>query len=528
MIDGPLVLLSALTRRRGALGGVSAVLGRLLAGDEQGLADLLRRLAEALSVPVKSLDKELSSGIRRGTADPIVDRGREYARRTGDADVHVRHLLAAVTTGDLPPLVLAALRTTPEQLRTRLRAAIRDTVPDESPAVWDQILLTPAEIVELAGGYSRDTVDDAERIPLTEDRLGVGTYVSMLATVIARRDTPLPLSVGLFGEWGSGKSYFMGLLRDKIQTLSDSGDEAYWREIVPITFNAWHYADTNLWASLGNEIFEQLAGPGASAAEHREALRDELSEKTERALELRVANQRAQQEATRLRAELDQARAAAAGSAAALISAVVASPTVQAHLDKAWSRLGVSAEAEKAELLAAELHQTGGDVDALRLATRSPRGRLPVVLAAVALGVLVLSVSFAGDVSRWLAGGGLAGLVVALAGITAALRKVRSGIRTLTAAAAEIRAEVDRGTDEKVAAERSRLRMAEAQASVLESQLSEVLQRVGGAGPRTGRARSGAALVRLRLGARGQRRLPARAGTHLDHPPRLRAAHRPP
>lgn len=50
-------------------------------------------------------------------------------------------------------------------------------------------------------------VDVARGIPLEDDHLGVARYVSMLAAVIARADTPLPLSVGLFGEWGSGKSY---------------------------------------------------------------------------------------------------------------------------------------------------------------------------------------------------------------------------------------------------------------------------------------------------------------------------------
>ncbi|MGY2061636.1 P-loop NTPase fold protein, partial [Nocardia gipuzkoensis] len=68
----------------------------------------------------------------------------------------------------------------------------------------------PAEPAELAGGVSSDLVDPNRGIPLTEDRLDFAPYVSMLATVIADGSTPLPLSVGVFGEWGSGKSFFMG------------------------------------------------------------------------------------------------------------------------------------------------------------------------------------------------------------------------------------------------------------------------------------------------------------------------------
>ena len=81
----------------------------------------------------------------------------------------------------------------------------------------------------------------------------------MLASVIANKDTPLPLSIGLFGEWGSGKSFFMGRLRQQIAELST--EDGYLTRIEQIGFNAWHYADTNLWASLGDEIFRQLARP---------------------------------------------------------------------------------------------------------------------------------------------------------------------------------------------------------------------------------------------------------------------------
>ena len=479
-VDGPLLLLSALTRRRDHVGGVSAVLARALAGDPSRLPDLLTRVAQSLPVPPRSLDKPPASpGDLGATGNRVVDLARGYARRTGVADVHVRHLLAAVVTEPLPPPVIEALETTPADLRRHLRAAIRDVLPDESPSVWDEILLEPVESLELAGGYSRDTVGDAERIPLDEDRLGVGTYVSMLATVIARRDTPLPLSVGLFGEWGSGKSYFMGLLRDRIHMLSRREDDAYWREIVPITFNAWHYADTNLWASLGNEIFEQLAGPGATAARQREALREELTEKTERAVELRAASERAEQEAVRLRKELDQARIDAARSKQGLVDAVVASPTVRGQLARAWAALGVSDDVAQGELLAAELRGAAEDLDPVRIATRSPRGRASLLAAAVALVGLLLSVVFAGQLSRFLAGGGLVALTGAIAGVTTAVTRARSGLQTLAAAAAEIRAQVEQSDEEEVSGQRDRLRTAEARASVLESTLSEVLQRVG-------------------------------------------------
>ena len=75
----------------------------------------------------------------------------------------------------------------------------------------------------------------------------------------------MPLAVGLFGSWGSGKSHFMNLMDQHMKRLArdtrdgqTSADAQWCKEIVPIYFNAWHYVDTNLWASLVTEIFDGL------------------------------------------------------------------------------------------------------------------------------------------------------------------------------------------------------------------------------------------------------------------------------
>jgi hypothetical protein len=97
------------------------------------------------------------------------------------------------------------------------------------------------------------------------DYLDVEAEAKRLADLIALRETNLPLAVGLFANWGSGKSHFMGLLRmHMLNRASDARgkngtpDERWCKEIVPIVFNAWHYLDSNLWASLVSEIFERL------------------------------------------------------------------------------------------------------------------------------------------------------------------------------------------------------------------------------------------------------------------------------
>jgi len=118
----------------------------------------------------------------------------------------------------------------------------------------------PAINNDLLAGVQSDT-------PGGDDLLDITPEVNALASVLAAKDADPPLALGLFGEWGSGKSFFMGRLEGRIRALQDDAQEArkagaessYCEHIVQLTFNAWNYIDTNLWASLATEIFEGLA-----------------------------------------------------------------------------------------------------------------------------------------------------------------------------------------------------------------------------------------------------------------------------
>jgi predicted KAP-like P-loop ATPase len=77
------------------------------------------------------------------------------------------------------------------------------------------------------------------------------------------------LAVGIFGEWGEGKSHFMQLLRGEVGRVDTAAQEhdanesalnpLKYSHIRQVRFNAWHYSETDLWASLVSEIFSQLA-----------------------------------------------------------------------------------------------------------------------------------------------------------------------------------------------------------------------------------------------------------------------------
>jgi hypothetical protein len=98
--------------------------------------------------------------------------------------------------------------------------------------------------------------------PDGEDLLDIKQEVEALCTVLASKDVKPPISLGLFGDWGSGKSFFMKKMEarfNKLQEIARQEDSAYCSNIVQLWFNAWHYMDTNLWASLATEIFDELA-----------------------------------------------------------------------------------------------------------------------------------------------------------------------------------------------------------------------------------------------------------------------------
>ena len=126
-----------------------------------------------------------------------------------------------------------------------------------------------------------------------EDSLEVTDWADQLGELIALRETRLPLAIGLFGNWGSGKSHFMNLIDQRLKTKMDQarseGATSRWcGQIVPVYFNAWHYLDANLWASLVSQIFESLftyLRPKVDELKKMQQLLEEASGATARAAE---------------------------------------------------------------------------------------------------------------------------------------------------------------------------------------------------------------------------------------------------
>jgi len=108
--------------------------------------------------------------------------------------------------------------------------------------------------------------DHGRKTDLGDDLVNIRAEVDAFAYLLASRGLRPPLAVGLFGDWGSGKSFFMEAVRGRIEQLTGDpqvvaqpqAEVPFWKRIVQIQFNAWHYVEGDLWASLVDHIFNQL------------------------------------------------------------------------------------------------------------------------------------------------------------------------------------------------------------------------------------------------------------------------------
>jgi hypothetical protein len=124
--------------------------------------------------------------------------------------------------------------------------------------------------------YTADRADD------DRDLLKRSRDVEAFASLIAARTVEAPLSIGLFGDWGSGKSWFMGQLRRRVAAIAADARESgalqrevtFFKHIAQVEFNAWHYAEGDVLASLVDHIFSRLdLGEGVGYVEQEQARR---------------------------------------------------------------------------------------------------------------------------------------------------------------------------------------------------------------------------------------------------------------
>jgi hypothetical protein len=236
---------------------------------DQAFLDLL-----AVRMPDPSQHPESLSDLSviDDDANSIIERGRKLAQQYNRREKGLMRLK------DLFGAVLMEWKTSSRSILTSALQTAQHSIsideiskayleylaqPDSTDLVLFMHHFFPSLMEEQAGmaltGFSADTRS-------TEDLVGVGSEVASLGYLIANKDLTPPLAIGLFGDWGSGKSFFMQSLKEHIHNLTrlarESGrpqkDIKIFKHIVQIEFNAWHYVEGELWASLVETIFQNL------------------------------------------------------------------------------------------------------------------------------------------------------------------------------------------------------------------------------------------------------------------------------
>jgi Cdc6-like AAA superfamily ATPase len=102
-----------------------------------------------------------------------------------------------------------------------------------------------------------------------EDQLDVINYIRAFADLIEARDTAPPLTIGVYGSWGMGKSFILDGIAKELKGRADASrtnrrdaqtpSDSKVSQVHVIFFNAWQYnASEVVWPGLVREIMDRI------------------------------------------------------------------------------------------------------------------------------------------------------------------------------------------------------------------------------------------------------------------------------
>ncbi|MEA3309847.1 MAG: SUMF1/EgtB/PvdO family nonheme iron enzyme [Chloroflexota bacterium] len=109
--------------------------------------------------------------------------------------------------------------------------------------------------------------------PARDDCLNFTPYAKTLAEIIAAPQTDTPLTIGVFGGWGRGKTSLMQMVQDRLAKTAESDFP-----IRTIWFNAWLYSrERALWRALIARVVQSVRR--FALADAQQATLDQLEER---------------------------------------------------------------------------------------------------------------------------------------------------------------------------------------------------------------------------------------------------------
>ncbi|MGH3822760.1 MAG: P-loop NTPase fold protein [Pseudonocardiaceae bacterium] len=326
------------------------------------------------------------------------------------------------------------------------------------------------------------------RQPVAElpDLVGITAEVDSFAYLIASTALTPPLAIGLFGDWGSGKSYFLRSVQRRIDQLAGTkvDQSPFHRKIAQVEFNAWQYVEGNLWASLLEHLFRNLRLAGEQDADDLlEARRSEyLTKITERTAEHR----RAVEERDMLKEEQKQAQRAVESkikerdaTLAELTQVRLRNPfrgwTPSAELSQALAEVGIDPQGAHADSLRQTLASTSETVrraGPLLGALRVGGWRFALALLVV-LGLGPLIIVILGDQVAAV----ITGISVFLGGATAYLARGNTVVSRVLDTISRARAQLDAELNDHRTRFDEQIRQAETELADRERELAAAVAR---------------------------------------------------
>lgn len=143
-----------------------------------------------------------------------------------------------------------------KDVAARMEIAWRDALARKRPAIDPPRAWLESDAIPVIG--------KTRHSPSKYDSLDVNNQAEIFATLMVAKDVDPPFAFGLLGDWGVGKTFFMRLMQEKIASVAGKeanaeGISASVARAAQIEFNAWHYVDADLWASLASHIFDGLS-----------------------------------------------------------------------------------------------------------------------------------------------------------------------------------------------------------------------------------------------------------------------------